>query len=125
MSKSDKIDELIHQALSKEEAQYYDQLEEQNLQGMLGGLFKGKNSWMNIYVIVFQLIIFGVTIWTFTEFLGAEEMNLKLEWMFYTIIGWIATAMLKQWSWNQLDKNQLKRELKRLEFQISLLSKKD
>ncbi len=125
MNKTDKeIDALIHEALNKEEAEYFDKLGEQNVPQMLGGLFRGKNSWLNIYVLIMQLIIFGVTVWTFLEFLGAEEMMQKMEWMFYTLLGWIATAMLKQWSWNQMDKNELKREIKRLEYQLSLLGKK-
>ncbi len=126
MNKTDKeIDALIHEALNKEEAEYFDKLGEQNVPQMLSGLFTGKNSWLNIYVIVFQLLIFGATIWTFTEFLAAEEMIPKMEWMFYSLVGWVAMAMLKQFSWNQMDKNQLKREIKRLEYQVSLLGKRD
>lgn len=126
MNKTDKeIDALIHEALNKEEAEYFDKLGEQNVPQMLSGLYRGKNSWLNIYVLVFQLLIFAVTIWTFTEFLAAEEMMLKMEWMFYSLIGWIGMAMLKQFSWSQMDKNQLKREIKRLEYQVSLLSKRD
>ena len=124
MNKTDKeIDALIHEALYKEEAEYFDKLGEQNVPQMLSGLFRGKNSWLNIYVLIIQLAIFGVSIWTFTEFLAAEVLTVKVEWMFYTLIGWIAMAMLKQWNWNQMDKNELKREMKRLEYQISLLTK--
>lgn len=126
MNKTDKeIDALIHEALNKEEAEYFDKLGEQNVPQMLSGLYRGKNSWLNIYVLVFQLLIFAVTIWTFTEFLAAEEMMLKMEWMFYSLIGWVGMAMLKQFSWSHMDKNQLKREIKRLEYRVSLLSKRD
>ena len=125
MNKTDKeIDALIHEALNKEEAEYFDKLGEQNVPQMLGGLFRGKNSWLNYYVLFFQLGIFGVSIWTLTEFLAAEEVMARMEWMFYTLVGWISLAMLKQWSWNQMDKNDLKREIKRLEYQISLLRPK-
>ena len=125
MNKTDQeIDALIHKALNKEEAEYFDKLGEQNVPQMLGGLFKGKNSWLNIYILVIQLIIFGITIWTFTEFLAEEQSSLKMEWMFYSLIGWVALAMLKQWSWNQMDRGALMREIKRLEYQISLLQKK-
>ncbi|WP_420387422.1 DUF6768 family protein [Roseivirga sp.] len=125
MNKSEKeFDELIQQALSKEEAQYFNEMGEQNLPQMLVGLYKGKNSWLNIVTTVVHLAIFAVSVYTLIEMLGAEETNDKLEWMFYTLIGFIAMVLLKIWSWNQMDKNALLREIKRLEYQVSLLSKR-
>ncbi len=125
MNKSDQeIDNLIHEALSKEEAEYFDQLGEQNIPQQLFQLFKGKNSWMNIVIMVFHLIVFGIAIWTFTEMLDSEVVNDKLEWMFYTVLCFLVMMMLKLWGWNQMDKNTLMREIKRLEYQVSLLKKK-
>ena len=60
---------------------------------------------------------------TFTELLATEVLNDKLEWMTYTILGFVAMALMKTWGWNQFDKNALLREIKHLEFQISLLKK--
>lgn len=122
MNKSDKeIDELIHQALSKEEAAYFDQMGEQNVPQMLIGLFRGRNGWMNIVMVFMTLIIFGVAIYCFLEMLEAEAMDVKIEWMFYTLIGFMGMMLLKIWGWNQMDKNATIREIKRLEYQISLL----
>ncbi|WP_339609081.1 DUF6768 family protein [uncultured Roseivirga sp.] len=36
----------------------------------------------------------------------------------------MSNILFKIWSWNQMDKNSLLREIKRLEFQVSLLGKK-
>lgn len=122
MNKSDKeIDELIHQALSKEEAAYFDQMGEQNIPQMLIGLFRGKNAWMNIVIAIMTLVIFAVSVYCFLEMLEAEVIEIKLEWMFYTLIGFMGMMLLKIWGWNQLDKNATIREIKRLEYQISLL----
>lgn len=124
MNKSDKeINELIHKALTKEETEYFDQMGEQNVPQMLKGLFTGKNSWMNVLMIVMNLVVFGVSVYTFMEMLEAEVMNDKLEWMFYTLIGFMSMVLLKLWGWNQLDKNATLREIKRLEYQVSLLQK--
>jgi len=122
MSKSEKeLDELIQQALSREEAEYFDQLGEQNIPQQLLGLFKGKNSWMNIVMIVFHMVVLGIAIWTFTEMLDTEVVGKKLEWMFYTMACFLTMMMLKLWGWNQMDKNVVLREIKRLEYQVSLL----
>lgn len=122
MNKSDKeIDELIHQALTKEEAIYFDQMGEQNISQQLFGLLRGKNSWMNWVVIIMHLVVLGVAIWTFVNMLETDVIGDKLEWMFYTIACFLVMVMLKLWGWNQMDKNVVLREVKRLEYQISLL----
>ena len=122
MKKSDKeLDQLIQQALSREEAEYFDQLGEQNIPQQLIGLFKGKNSWMNVIVFILNIVVLAVAIWTFTEMLRTEVIGEKLEWMFYTLICFLSMLLFKLWSWNQLDKNVVLREVKRLEYQVSLL----
>ena len=125
MNNSEKeIDELIHQALSKEEAEYFDQLGEQNIPQMLIGFFTGKLSWMNVLISIITLAVFGLTIYTMIEMFAAEVINDKLEWMTFSILGFVMMALLKTWGWNQMDKNALMREIKRLEYQVSLLSEK-
>jgi len=126
MDKSEKeVDELIHQALTKEESEYFDKLGEQNIPQMVTGLFRGKLAWMNVLMAVVSLLIFALAFYTFTEMLATEVVSDKLEWMTYTILAFIAMALLKTWGWNQIDKNALLREIKRLEFQISLLKKEN
>lgn len=125
MNKSEKeFDDLIQEALSKEEAEYFSKLGEQNVPQMVLGLFKGKNSWLNILIAVINIVAFGVAVFTFIQMLNTTETNDKLEWMFYTLICFIMMVLLKIWSWNQLDKNALLREIKRLEYQVSLLGRK-
>lgn len=122
MDKSEKeLDQLIQQALSREEAEYFEQLGQQNLPQQLIGLFRGKNSWMNIVISIMHLVVLGIAAWTFTEMLKTEVMGEKLEWMFYTIICFMSMMLFKLWGWNQMDKNMVLREVKRLEYQIALL----
>lgn len=122
MKKSEnEIDDLIHQALNNEEAAYYDQLGEQNLPQMVFGLFKGRNGWLNAVMVIITFAILGVMIFTITEMLKTENVGDKMEWMFYSLLGFITIVLMKIWSWNQLDKNAILRELKRLEYQVALL----
>lgn len=124
MNNSDKeVDDLIHQALSKEEAVYFDKMGRQDIPQQVLGLFKGQNRWMNVLMVMMNLVVFGVAIYTFINMRNAEVMEMKLEWMFYTLLAFMAMMMLKLWSWNQMDKNVLLREIKRLEYQVSLLKK--
>lgn len=122
MNNSDKeVDDLIHQALSKEEAAYFEKMGEQNIPQQVFSLFKGKNKWMNVLMVGMNLIVFAVAVYTFINMLDAEVINDKLEWMFYTLISFMTMSLLKSWGWNQMDKNALMREIKRLEYQVSLL----
>ena len=122
MDKSDKeLDQLIQQALSREEAEYFEKLGQQNIPQQLIGLFRGKNSWMNIVISVMHLVVLAIATWTFTEMLKTDVMGEKLEWMFYTIICFMSMMLFKLWGWNQMDKNVVLREVKRLEYQIALL----
>ena len=42
-NKMEEIDNLIKETLTKDEAEFYDSLDEQNLLEMVGGLFRTKN----------------------------------------------------------------------------------
>jgi len=126
MNNSDKeVDDLIHQALTKEEAAYFEKMGEQNIPQQVFSLFKGKNKWMNVLMVGMNLIVFAVAVYTFINMLDAEVINDKLEWMFYTLISFMAMSLLKSWGWNQMDKNALMREIKRLEYQVSLLKQNE
>lgn len=125
MNKSEKeIDHLIQEALSKEEAAYYAELGEQNMPQKLLSLFRGKNSWLNVVIMLISLVVLSLSIYCFIEMLNTDVISDKLEWAFYALIGFMSNILFKIWSWNQMDKNSLLREIKRLEFQVSLLGKK-
>lgn len=124
MNNSDKeIDNLIHEALSKEESAYFDEMGEQNIPQQLFGLFQGKNRWMNVLMVIMNIIVLAISVYAFIHMLEAEVINDKLEWMFYTLISFMSMMLFKMWGWNQMDKNVLMREIKRLEYQVSLLKK--
>ncbi|MFT6808472.1 MAG: hypothetical protein ACJA01_001697 [Saprospiraceae bacterium] len=57
-----KLDELIKASLSAEEAEYYDQLEEQNLFNKMTLIYKGKMMWISVLqtIAMSALAIFGV-----------------------------------------------------------------
>ena len=125
MKKEDeKIDALIKEALSEEEAQYYMNLGEQNVIEEFGGLFKGRNSWMTIVVTVAILAFVILAVYAVIGFANAAEVKEMLQWTLVFTFSMIAVAMLKIWSWQQMDKNTILREMKKLELQISALVQK-
>ena len=120
----EEIDKLIKDTLTTEEAKFYDELEEQNLLGMVGGLFKGKLKWILILMNVVNIIAFVGFIYCTVQFVNTDITNELIKWGVFGVVLLMMISMLKLFAWMQMDKNALLRETKRLELQISALSSK-
>lgn len=118
----EKIDELIKETLNQEEAKFYDELEEQNLIGKLGEVYKSKIGWLAVIMNVFHLLIFGLFIYSVFQFFGTNETNELIKWASAGFLCMIAMGMLKIFIWMQMDKSDILREMKRLELQVATLS---
>ena len=120
----EKIDELIKEALTEEESKFYDKLDEQNVFQMLGGLFQGKNRWIILLMNLVMLIVFGFLVYSIIQFFSTDVTNELIMWSMAIITFLLMISMLKMFIWMQMDKNSIKREIKRMELQISTLSLK-
>ncbi len=118
------IDKLIKETLTQEEAKFYDDLEEQNLLQMVHGIFSGKNSWLVIVMSIVQVVFFGFFIYCAIQFFNVEDTNDLIRWGVFGTLSLMASSMLKVFSWMQMDKKAIIREIKRLELQVSSLSGK-
>ncbi len=123
-NKMENIDKLIKETLTHEEAMFYDQLEEQNLLEMVGGLFNTKIRWIMILMNIVNVIAFGLFVYCVVQFLNTNDTNELIKWSAAGFFCIMITGMLKLFSWMQMDKNALLREIKRLELQISSLAGK-
>jgi hypothetical protein len=122
--KTEKIDELIKETLTREEAAFYNDLEEQNLIGKLGEVYKGKLGWLAAIMNVVHLLMFIAFIYCIVQFFNTEVTNELIKWASAGFLSMIAMGMLKLFIWMQMDKNDILRELKRLELQIATLTTK-
>jgi len=118
------IDKLIKESLNQEEAKFYDDLDEQNVLQMIGGLFQGKNKWIMYIMNFMTLVFFGFFVFCTIQFFDTEETNELIKWGIGGLTFLLGVSMLKIFAWMQMDKNALLRELKRLELQISSMSGK-
>lgn len=120
----EEIDQLIKESLSPEEAQFYDELDEQSLLEMVAGLFKTKHWWLMIMMNIVTVAAFIIFIYCVVQFFDTEETNELIKWGLGGVFCMMIVAMLKLFSWMQMDKNAILRELKRLELQVASLSGK-
>jgi len=116
------IDKLIKETLTKEEAKFYDELDEQNVLQMIGGLFQGKNKWIMYLMNLMTLILFALFVYCVIQFFNTKDISELIKWGIGSIVFLLGVSMLKIFAWMQMDKNAVLRELKRLELQVSSLS---
>lgn len=114
----EEIDQLIKDTLSKEEAAFYDSLEEQNVFASIFDLFKGKNAWFMILANILTVVFFGCFIYCVMQFFKATGDDALIKWGLGSIICLFGVSMLKIYAWMQMNKNALLREMKRLELQV-------
>jgi cytochrome c biogenesis protein CcdA len=118
------IDKLIKETLTKEEAKFYDELDEQNVLEMILGLFKGKNKWIMFVMNFMVLVFFGLFIYCTIQFFNTDVTNELIKWGIGGLVFLFGVSMLKVFAWMQMDKNAILREMKRLELQVSSLTGK-
>lgn len=120
----DNIDKLIKDSLNEEESKYYDELDEQGLIDQMTGLYKGKLKIVNYLVIIVQIGLGVGAFYFLNQFLDSESTKEMISSISLTAFCIVSISMLKLYSWMQMDKNAILRELKRLELQIATISKK-
>ncbi len=115
------LDEKIRAALSDEEQQAVQALDEQlGLFQMLAMSLKGKQAWLTWYMWILGLVVFVLGLYCLSQFLGSEEVQQQLVWMLAIQTCLAIIVIIKVIGWQQLQKLELMREIKRLELQLIL-----
>ncbi len=123
-TEKEKIDAIIKETLTAEEANFYEELEEKNLLGKLGEVYRSKVGWLAIIMNIMHLLLFGVFVYCLVRFFGTESTNELIKWASAGFLCMIFMGMLKLYVWMQMDKNDILSELKRLELQVATLAQK-
>ncbi len=118
------LDDLIKETLSAEEAKFYEELEEKNLFGKITDVYKSKMGWLAITMNIVHLLFFVCFVYAVIAFFDAETTKDMIIWSSAGFLSMIFMAMLKLYVWMQMDKNDILREMKRIELQISVLAHK-
>ena len=121
----EEIDQIIKDSLTQEEAKFYEELEEQNLLNKIGGVFKGKVGWLVIIMNILSLVALGFFIYCTVEFLNTDNTNELIKWGAGAIYSVLFICMIKIYFWQAMHKNDMLREMKRLELQIAALAGKN
>jgi hypothetical protein len=118
------IDRLITESLSREEAEFYRSLDEEGLSGKVRSLYTGKMGWMAVVTAIVNVAAAAISVYCLIMIFTLPETVDIIRYLSVLIIAWSFGCMVKLWQWMQMDKDSIIREMKRLEFQVAILSEK-
>jgi len=115
------LDQKIKQAMQGE-PDLGDPAGEEGLFQMLFEVFQGRRRWLNLYGFFLTFVFMGLAIWCAFRFFDAQSTTAIVGWAAGFLTSVLFVSMLKIWFWMEMQKNQVLREVKRLELQTLRLS---
>ena len=117
------IDEKIRNALMAEDQKAIDEIDDgAGLFELIGLTFKGKQAWMTYYMYFLGLVVATALVYFVTQYLGAADIKTSLNWALLILGCLFMITLIKILSWQQIQKAELLREIKRLEMRIMLVA---
>ncbi len=120
------IDEKIRNALMAEDQKAIDEIDDgAGLFELIGLTFKGKQAWMTYYMYFLGLVVATALVYFVTQYLGAADIKTSLNWALLILGCLFMITLIKILSWQQIQKAELLREIKRLEMRIMLVAEQN
>lgn len=120
------IDEQIRNALAAEDQKAIDEIDDSaGLFELIGLAFKGKQAWLIYYMYFMGVVVAAAFIYFVIQYLGTSDIKSSLNWALLILGCGFALTMLKVLGWQQIQKAEIMREIKRLEMRIMLAAEKN
>jgi hypothetical protein len=118
------IDDAIRQALSAEDARALEAFSgEQNMiQQAFATLGAGPNQLIYLGGWIGGFALFAVGVATGWQFYIADDPHAMALWGAATVMAFVGIGLIKIWFFMEMHKNQIIREVKRLELQVARLA---
>ena len=111
------LDEEIRKALSEDDRKAMDELGKQaSLWEMLAMSFRGKQAWMTWYMWILGLVVTVAGVYSFVQFHASTDIKQSLAWMLAMQVCLSVIVIIKVLGWQQMQKLELMREIKRIEL---------
>lgn len=115
---SDDVDALIREALTREEAELFEQLGEPSLPEMITEVFQGRWRWLMLLSMVVSTALTVLAVYCAVRFFQAREVREMLVWAAGGFFSLMAVLGNKIWYWMEMQRHSLSREIKRLELAV-------
>lgn len=97
-------------------------MEEESAFKQAMGLFHGRQKRLALLVVVVMTVWMIIAIYSAVQFFRVEETRDMIMFGLIFFFAAMAVSLMKVWSWMQMDKYTILREIKRLELQIAFLA---
>ncbi len=117
-NKTENLDQMIREAMSEEEAAFYDALGEPSVPQMVTEVFQGRLRWLNRAAVLIGIAWMVLGVWSVFKIIEVEDTRRLVLWTATFFLSLGALFAMKIWYWMELNRHALTREIKRLEMQI-------
>ena len=119
------IDDKILAAIQADTEQSLEEYQEElGIFGLIGESFRGAMRWVVMVAFLLIFIFIGLVVYCGIHFYHATDIALKLNWLAAGLASFIIVAILRLWFFMELNRLSTKRDIKRVELQLSLLATK-
>lgn len=119
------IDAKILAAIQSDHEESLNNYEEElGIFGLIGESFKSSLRWVVFAAFALILIFIGLGVYSAFNFIQATDLAIKLNWFGASILAFLIVIVLRLWYFIELSRLSLRREIKRVELQVSLLGNK-
>ena len=120
------IDEQIRDALAAEDQKAIDEIDDgAGLFELVGLTFTGKQAWVTYYMYFLGIVVTAAFVYFIIQYLGTSDIKTSLNWALLIIGCLFVITLIKILGWQQLQRAELMREIKRLEMRIMLVSEQN
>ena len=120
------IDEQIREALAAEDRKLIEQIDDEaGLFDMMGMTLRGKQAWMTWYMYALGFATFILGLYCLNEYFAATDLKTSLSWALAIITCIAVLIVVKVLGWQQMQKMELMREIKRLEMRVMLATERN
>ena len=113
------IDKLIRDALRDEDSELAEKLSrEQRMHQVILDLYRGRNRWLAISWTILTIVMMAIGIYAAVRFYHAAVEKDMLLWGALAMFSFAMVMGVKIWGWMEMSKNEVMREIKRLELQV-------
>jgi hypothetical protein len=117
------LDHAIRQSLSAEDNELLVRLgADQALHRQVLATFTGRRRWFNAAGLIAGVALFALACVLAWRFVQAREPADMLRWGAASAFAFAGLALIKVWFWLELQKDEIVREVKRLEVQVASLA---
>ncbi|HHL20442.1 MAG TPA: hypothetical protein ENJ52_02825 [Aliiroseovarius sp.] len=116
---TDKLDDLIREALEGEDRAIYEQTGELGYFAQAFGIFRGPQGWTAWVIMLVQAVMFFAGIWASWHFFQTDETLAALKWGLPAATLLLMAGMLKFTLMPVMQADRIIREIKRLELLLA------